>query len=321
MNPCLTNIISIKGFCDTDDSLSGVDLFDLPGLSKEKAASISDTKYTSGKVLLEEKVRIATQKLKTDMMAFLWGNGYVGSSIDAIYKTGDLRTSDRLIPPSNAGDFRGVNIQSVLLSRCILKKLFVSYVYVKSNEDIETTLRIEDGEDQYDYTVTLHAGAIDRIKINQTFQSGNVSILLPDSLEVYSVEPDCGCGKKSNGCAKVYGIAQNVATNQDSYGIWADVQCICDYEQLLCQLATIGLLGEILKYGAGVEIMDEAIKTDRLSYITVYGKEDAQATKQEWSAEYASLWNTLINSLHKVLPNIDKCGCIQCHGTQILSNV
>lgn len=321
MAPCLDNLISIKGLCDNDESISGVDLFDLPGMSIEKASAAAGAKAVSGKNLLIDKVRIATLKMKNDLMTFLHGNGYIPNLTTNIFKTGEPPKRPSLIDPANGGQYRGIQIRGAYGNTCIMKKLFVSQVYIKSNLTGAAVMRVEDGNDIYDYDIQLHAGQTDIITINFTAKYTNINILLADTLGVYSVEPNCGCGTQSNGCAKTVGLSGAVTTNLQGYGIYADVQCICDYDEMLCKFVKMGILGEILKYGAGIEIMDEITKSDRLNYFTIYGKEAAQETKIEWSGEYANLWNTFIKSLYKILPGIDRCGCIDCGGTQIKSNV
>jgi hypothetical protein len=77
-------------------------------------------------------------------------------------------------------------------------------------------------------------------------------------------------------------------------------------------LATDGLLGEVVLYKTGINIMDERIKTDRINYFITYGQPEAEKTLKEWNKEYTEKWNTLITALPTLLPRIDKCGCLEC---------
>jgi hypothetical protein len=320
---CLQQIISIKDACNPNPkTLSGYDLSDLPGINVRAASNIADEDYVTGKALLADKLRLAIMEVRTDILQFLQGNEYITQSVSALFRTGELRTGtqDGLIIAQNGNGWRGVSIFNNR-PECNLRKLFISEIYIKTDYSGVTTLRIEDGDEYYDYEVTLHAGKIDAIEINFTASKNTVSILLPDNIAVYSVNPNCGCGDKKNDCARVLGIVGPVTTNAEAYGIWADVQCKCDYDYLLCQLATQGLLGQIVLHATGVKIMDEQLKTDRLNYFTIYGEDKAESIKAEWSSIYAEKWNVLIASLPGILQTIDQCGCIECGGSKLVSNV
>lgn len=323
---CLQSIISLREICDESgdlsQSLSGFDLFDLPGMSIRQAADIADEEYISGKALLIDKRRLATLKIKNDLLAALQSNNYIPQTVTNVFRTGTLRRNGeaRIVQPLNNDGYRG-NVIYANRADCALRKLFISEVYIKSDYDGETTLRITDDTNVYDYDVTLTAGAINAITVNFAAEGKVVEILLPDSIAVYSVNPNCGCGGSSNECARILGMFGSSTTNNEGFGIWADVQCACDYDHLLCVLGKQGLMGEILMYKTGIEVMDERLKTDRLNYFTTYGRDEAKETKAEWYREYVDKWNILINSLPGVLPGIDRCGCIECGGMSIRTNI
>lgn len=320
---CLQSIISLREICDEPtESLSGFDLFDLPGMSLTQAADIADAEYVTGKALLIDKRRIALMKIKNDLIGVLQSNDYIPQTVANIFRTGTLRR-DRdayIVQPLNNDSWRG-NVIYANRADCALRKLYITEVYIKSDYDGPTTLRITDDTNVYDYDITLTAGAINAITVNFKAEGKTVELLLPDTIAVYSVNPNCGCGGQANECARILGTFGAATTNTEGFGIWADVQCACDYDHLLCQLGRQGLLGEILMYKTGIEIMDERLKTDRLNYFTTYGREEAKETKAEWYREYVDKWNILINSLPGVLPTVDRCGCIECGGMSIRTNI
>jgi len=321
---CLQNIISLREICDeTEESLSGFDLFDLPGMSIRQAADIADEGYISGKALLKDKRRIATLKIKNDLIKYLQGNDFIPHLITNVFRSGALRRGGEayIVQPLNNEGWRGTTLYPVR-SECKLRKLLVTTVYLKTDFTGPAVLRITDDNDVYDYDVELHEGAIDAIEVNFVSEgTRTLEILLPDSIGVYSVKPDCGCGGTANDCARIMGSMGSTTTTNEGFGVWADVQCFCDYDQLLCALGRQGLMGEILMYATGVEVMDERLKTDRLNYFTIYGRDEAKETKSEWSFKYNEAWNSLIGALPKLLPHIDRCGCIDCGGMSIRTNI
>lgn len=319
---CLDNIISIPTGCGDDTpSLSGFAITDLPGITIKQSANIASEKFVSGMNLLKDARRRAVLQVRNDLVTFLQTNGYVPSTTQSIWSTLDKRDGSIKLATS-LGDFRGIVIKAQQ-KNCGIRKIHIPYVYVKADHTGVLVLRIEDGEKSYPFTFDSVSGSISKVAVNFTAEGDEIHILLPDVIDVYSVLPNCQCGgsttPKSN-CAKVVGYYNGIETKGEGFGIWADVQCKCVYENLLCQLATDGLMGEIVLYKTGANIMDERVKTDRINYFTTYGLEAAEKTKAEWENEYVTKWNTLIESLPRLLPRMDKCGCIEC-GSYRAANV
>lgn len=311
---CLDNIISIPDGCGEGDmSLSGFSISDLPGITIKQSAEIASEKFVSGIELLRDARRRALLQIRNDLFGFLQGNGYVPNLVQRTWNTLDRRDGTIKVA-SNLGDYRGVVIKAKQ-KNCLLRKLHIPYVYVKANHTGALVLRIEDGDNSYPYTFDSVAGSISKIAVNFTAETDEVYLLLPDVLDVYSILPNCQCGGSNtpkSDCAKVVGYYNGIETKSEGFGVWAEVQCKCDYTYLLCQLATDGLMGEVLLYKTGVNIMDERMKTERLNYFTTYGQVEAEKIKEEWTLLYNEKWNTLIASLPAFLPRIDKCGCIEC---------
>ncbi len=311
---CLDNLISIPDDCgETPASLSGFAITDLPGITIKQSAAIASEKFVSGINLLRDARRRAVLQVRNDLISFLQGNGYVPSVVQSVWSTLDKRDGSIKLATS-LGDFRGIVLKAQQ-KNCLLRKLHIPYVYVKADHTGALVLRIEDGEHSYPFTFDSVAGSISKVAVNFTAETDEVHILLPDLVDVYSVLPNCQCGgsttPKSN-CAKVAGYYNGIETKGEGFGIWADVQCKCDYSYLLCQLATDGLMGEVVLYKTGINIMEERIKTDRLNYFTTYGLPEAEKTLEAWTAAYTEKWNTLIAALPTLLPRMDKCGCLEC---------
>lgn len=320
---CLDKIISIPDSCDSsEESLSGFSVLDLPGITIKQSASIASEKFISGMNLLKDCRRRALMQIRNDLIVFLQGNGYVPSLLQSVWSTLDKRDGSIKLATS-LGDFRGIVVKKQQ-KNCLIQKLHIPYVYVKADHTGALVLRIEDGENSYPYTFDSVSGSISKVAVNFTAEGDEVHLLLPDVVDVYSVLPNCQCGSSStqtkSTCATVKGYYNGIETKGEGFGIWADVQCKCNYEYLLCQLATDGLMGEIVLYKTGINIMEERIRTDRLNYFTTYGLPEAESTKSEWTREYIEKWNTLIQALPKVLPRLDKCGCIEC-GSYMIANV
>lgn len=322
---CLQNIISIKDPCDplnTPQSLSGFDLFDLPGLTYKSASQVADSDYVSGLNMLRDKRRLAILKIKNEIFTWLQYGNYIPNSNTDIYRTGELRRmrDSKVIPASTGNGKRGAVVYGTNPPSA-LKKVRITDVYIKSDYTGNTKLYVEDGATTYEYLIALNAGKINAISLNFSADTDEVRLVLADNIPVYSVDPNCSCGDKKSSYAKTAGIDSGATNTQESFGIWADVSYSCDLDYLLCQLSRNTIFGEMMLYLTGALVMDERLKTDRLNYFTIYGQEEAEKIKDEWMLEYGSKWNTLIQSLPNLLPKMDHSGCIQCKGVRIASNI
>lgn len=327
-NECFDNIISIKDPCATyteqdpaPSSTSGYDLFDLPGISLKKANMIADEDYQNGLNLLKDKRRLAILSVQSELLAVMNANGMVAKTATEVFSTaGEFRNT-----LTTGTGLAGIRITNKV-TNCALKKMNIQNVYVApvTNVDVEVDLLIIDGGITYTYPIIVKPNKTTRVNVNIQAKTSSVYIYLSSAFvpNRYSINPNCGCGSGANSCAAVVGINNGtVEDRNESYGVWADVVCECDYSNLLCALSANGLMGEIVLYKTGVNVMDEALKTDRLNYFTIYGKEDAQATKTEWENIYREKWNLLVASLRQSIVNIDRCGCVDCSGVSIRSNI
>lgn len=316
---CLDNIISIPD-CNEIPSLSGFSITDLAGITVKKAANVATEKYMTGLNLLKDVRRKAVLEVKNDIIKFMQSNGLAPMTITSTWNTKDVSSSSVKLA-TNLGDFRGIVVKSQKRN-CLIKKIHIKTVYVMADYDGELILRVEDGEFSYPYPFTSVSGVTNRININFTAEGDELYLLLPDTVDVFHVLPNCQCSgnQKKSDCAKVIGYYNGIETKTEGYGIYADVQCKCVYDYILCQLSTDGLLGEAVMYKAGVNIMDEQIKGDRLNYFTTYGRVQAEMTKAEWENKYIELWNGLIQALPKWLQRVDNCGCIEC-GSERRANI
>jgi len=324
---CFDNIISIKDPCATytvespaPPSLSGYDLFDLPGVSFKKANMIADEDYLSGINLLKDKRRLAILSIHSELMSVMNANGMIAKGTTDMFNTAGEFRNTTVTATGNSG----IRITNKVVN-CYLKKLKIENIYVAATVvvDTNTNLIVVDGGTTYTYPITLKPGKTTRLKVSIQAKSSLISIYINGALipTRTSINPNCGCGSSNNGCASVVGLGNGIEDRNEAYGIWADVLCECDYSFLLCALASNGLMGEIVMYKTGVNIMDECLKTDRLNYFTIYGKEDAKATKDEWENVYREKWNLLIASMKNVLYNLDRCGCVDCTGVAIKANI
>lgn len=317
MASCLDTIIGIPDDCgEIQASMSGYKITDLPGISVKRMSNIADEDYITGIKLIQDKYRLAKLNITNDLVKFLQGHNYVVNTVNKLWtSSNEIKTT---LAAGAVGQFRGLVIYK-RTRHCALEKMYIPYVYVKANVTGEVTLRIEDGSDYYEYPIDVEAGKYLRYHIDYTAENDEVRILLPSDTAVYSVVPNCQCNNtEKSDCVTVMGISNGTTSKKQSYGIVADVQCVCDYEYLMCAIAK--QVGEPLMYLTGYLIADEAIKTDRLTLETTYKDEQWEATKAEWYGKYTESFNSIIASLPNILPRIDKCGCIEC-GSSIKPNI
>lgn len=127
---------------------------------------------------------------------------------------------------TNLGDFRGIVVKK---RRQQKGALFIPYIYIKSDHTGALVLRIEDGEHSYPFTFDSVAGSISKVGVNFNASGEEVHILLPDVIDVYSVQPNMQIGMLPK-CdfATCVGYCNGLETEGESFGIWANVEFISE---------------------------------------------------------------------------------------------
>lgn len=325
MSSCLENIIGIKAPCATDtDSISGYNITDYPGITIQSASNVVDEKMKTGYAYLVDLRRRAMMRLNNDVLAYINREYRVNTFITDSYKSGELNASFAKVAAGTSGQRRGTVI-STRKTWCRFQKMIINRIRIYSNYTGDTTLKIADVTAglTYNVPVTLEAGVGNEFVINKAIQGREVQITLPSDIEVYAVKPECGCGgKPKNEFLEFNGLNNGIVNVSESYGIEVDMTLKCDLSTIVCDLAHDGIIGQAAYELCGAMFYDEMTKTNRLSYLTIYKAEEIKSQASAGFEAYRDYMNSALMGMRNYLVNNDgNCGCVDCSGVQIKSNV
>jgi hypothetical protein len=297
---CLNNFIGVK--CLTTNPVSGLWINDLPGINLSYAADISDT---TGLQLLNEKIDFATmlvlQELSGAMIPYFRQN----SIIDQI-QIGYFRNS--YLAPAALN--RGVHVKTKF-SR--LTRLRINTVKISIQQPLTPgVIVIDNGLTTESFAFTTDSTGNAEIFTNYLTNSTEAWILLDNTgINVNNSEIKSGCGCSSKATKYITASGWNGTSDSTStYGLIVDAVAECSFDDFGCLL--ISKLPFLVLYRAGIEIIKEAITTDRLNSITLMDSEKAQFLLDDFNNEYQKHLKNLVNSLPELLKRVDEC-CIVCN--------
>lgn len=309
---CLNNFIGVK--CLTPGTpTSGLYINDLEGLNLKYAANIADSDFISGLQFLNEKIQFATKLVISDLTRYALPYFRMNSIVDEL-SIGDW-TNNSLVP---ANVDRGVKID---VKRSRMLRINVSNIKIKlSNVATTHDVYIEDGINTTTYTFTTDANGEAEINLNYTSTTQTIYVYMNDTginVNNSSIKNGCGCSSKSGQYISAYGW--NGSGNSNStYGLKVQATALCDNNEFACILGA--KLGLPILYRSGIEILHEAVATDRLNSLTLLDTEKINFLLENWTAEYDKQMKMLIESLPQLLRRIDEC-CIVCNQNKYIQGL
>lgn len=301
---CLNNFIGVK--CLTPGTpTSGLYINDLEGLNLKYAANIADSDFISGLQFLNEKIQFATKLVISDLTRYSLPYFRMNSIVDEL-SVGDW-TSNTLAP---ANVDRGVHLQ---VKRSRMLRINVSNIKIKlGNVNTLHSVVVESGSVSQTFAFVTDANGDAEINLNFTSTTQDVYVYMDNStinVNNSSIKTGCGCSSKSGQFLSAYGW--NGSGNSNStYGLKVQATAICDNDEFACVLGA--KLGLPILYRSGIEILHEAVATDRLNSLTLLDTDKINFLLENWTAEYDKQMKMLIESLPQLLRRIDEC-CIVCN--------
>lgn len=325
MSTCLENIIGIKAPCaDAVLPISGYYITDYPGITLQSASNTADEKTLTGYNYLVDLRRRAMLRLNNDILSYINREYKVNTFISDSYKSGELILPFSTNIVGSSSQRRGTVI-STRKTWCRFQKMVVNRVRIYSNYTGDTVLKISDVSAGVSYSIPieLEAGVGNEFVINKPITGREVQITLPSDIEVYKVKPECGCGgKPKNEFLEFSGLNNGVVNTSEAYGIEVDMTLKCDLSTLVCDMAHDGIIGQCAYELCGAMFYDEITKNNRLNYLTIYKSEEIKLQAQAGFEAYTNYMNSALLGMRNYLVNSDgNCGCIDCSGVKILSNV
>lgn len=297
---CLDNFIGVK--CLTTNPVSGLWINDLPGINLRYAADISDT---TGLQLLNEKIDFATmlvlQELSGAMIPYFRQNSIVDNIQIGYWRNSYLAPATLM---------RGVHLKTKF-SRLI--RLRINSVKIKIQQvGYSGNILIDNGLTVETFPFVTDANGESEVFTNYMTNATEAWVLVDNTainVNNSEIKSGCGCSSKATKYINATGWNGNGDSNS-TYGLVVDANAECSWDDFGCLL--VSKLPFLILYRAGIEIVKEAITTDRLNSITLMDSEKAQFLLDDFNNEYQKHLKNLVNSLPELLKRVDEC-CIVCN--------
>lgn len=309
---CFNNFIGVKCLT-TGTPTSGLYINDLEGLNLKYAANIADSDYISGLQFLNDKIQFATKLVISDLTRYSLPYFRINSVVDEL-SVGDW--ANNTLATANVD--RGVHLQ---IKRSRMLRINISNIKIKlGNANTSHVVYIEDGTNSENYSFTTDANGEAEINLNFTSTTQDVYVYMDNtSINVNnsSIKTGCGCSSKSGQYLSAYGW--NGSGNSNStYGLKIQATAVCDNDEFACVLGP--KLGLPILYRSGIEILHEAVATDRLNSLTLLDTDKINFLLENWTSEYDKQMKMLIESLPQLLRRIDEC-CIVCNQNRYIQGL
>lgn len=308
-NNCFDNFIGIKCLSQTAPK-SGLYIDDLQGINLRFAADVADSGYISGTAMVENKINIATQIVMDEIARFAMPYFRMNSLIDEIL-AGEYQNGITTAAPL----MRGVRI-TTRESRLI--RIRVQSVEIRIQETNFTgTIEIVDGPNSASFPFTTDANG--RAQVFPNYLSSTAEIyVLSDNTNINpqktKIKGSCNCSSKKSQFMIANGWTGST-TSSDSFGLVVQAVAECDQNQIACMLSQ--KLRFPIWYRAGIEIVTEALTSDRLNSVTLLDKEKCQFLLDLFGQEYDKTMKSAMEQLPDFFSRLDDI-CVVCNQSRYI---
>lgn len=322
MLTCLQNIVTL-GICpDAVESTSGFKLLAAPGISIKNMENIANENYVKGTALAMEKKGLALAQVRNDFIAALQLNKVTTMAGYQEISTGVFNPAS--VTAASSLD-RGVTLHKAS-QRGTLRQTIIKEVQVYPLQSGAGTLNITNGTQITSWDITLVAGSINVFTSEELqglpyalSQNANarVTINAPGITFAGSVLTCLkGCNDTlPNPCGWVDGWNGAAAIKEDGFGVNIVFYCKCNYDQILCDLAT-SFIGELIWLKWQIAIFEEQLLTNRFNNLVIYKAEQLRAeTLPNLESKYAEKWTAMMNGLFSILQQY-RDECLNCRGVK-----
>jgi len=321
---CTDSIVTL-GICNDDVSTSGLTLMQAAGMSPKNLANIASEQYVQGIALANVKKQVAITLLRNDFISVLYANKIATALSEPIYDTSTF------IPGVDMGLYagaRGVVIHGISSGKSKLRKRKITqiscYPLTSGTADIQIVDIIQGVTMITPFAATFVANRINTFAIDYECQNETVKVLVDNTaINFSSAKITClkGCNNTMpNPCAWADGWNGLEAVKSEGYGINVFFKCHCDYEQLICDLATT-YTGKLIWLKWQELVFDEQLKTNRFNSWVVYNREDLPGYISSIQNEYNRTFNDLVaGALFNMLKTY-RDECLDCRGVRVLTNI
>lgn len=326
---CLDNIVTISDLCNGErqQSLSGFDLMDAPEITPENLNSIATEVYVKGLTLAQSKLNLAITQVRNDFIGQLGMNRVVTNLTETVYNSAQFNNTT-VIGLSNYE--RGQTIYRSSTNRGGLRKQKITeiQIYSETGSSDQEVYIYDNINESYTKKITYNfqviAGVINTYTVDYTIEGRFARVLMANNVvNPYSSNIICrtGCnGTVPNDCGHVIGWDGTKEVKGEGFGLNVKFQCVCDYEQILCDLAK-SHIGEIIWLKARMNIVEECINSNRFDNWVIHNKEEYKTyTLPKLDFQYREKWQTLMGGLLSILKNY-RDSCLNCQNARWVTNL
>lgn len=314
---CHKNFICARTTCagvDTVKPTSGLYIDDLPGLSTQALTGIEPGKYQSAATMLEEKVRVACDKVFDLARAVV--EPYLREHVSV--EAGEIgQYDDPVTYAAGSAAERGVRVK---LDGGILMRMLIPRVWIQAEDDVDDLeVKVYDGSVLTRHKVDLVAGVRLALDLHLLAEARTVEVIVADnrfkpatgdtdSTTYFSTCVTCGGRSTYEHLAGTGMLDGDEVTALQ--GIAVQVIASCNLEAAVCML--LKRLKWVVLYQLGIECLEEWLATQRFNFLGIHGKKWAQDTLPRWQREVADRIDaekySLTNLLKKLTPECMTCG-------------
>jgi hypothetical protein len=306
---CFENFIGIKCVSTTTPK-SGLFIDDLEGINLRFAADIADSGTTSGISLLMQKIDFATQLVLDDISKYASPYFRMKSLVDEL-KIGEFTSTFDVPSPLN----KGIRIQTrdSRMLRIRVQSVKIRMVETLLNHSIE----IFDGVDVVSFPFTTDANGDAEIFVDYLSNTNEILVVMDNTAinpNKTKVKGSCNCSTSKS--EFLIGNGWNgLSTSQSSFGLVVNAAAECSVDEIGCVLAQ--KLRFPILYRTGIEIVKEALTTDRLNSVTLLDSVKCDFLLEEFQKQYESTFKTSIDSLPSLFARMDDI-CITCNQSRFV---
>lgn len=308
---CFENFIGLKCISTTTPK-SGLYIDDLEGINLRFAADVADSGFTSGINLIQSKINFSTQIVLDEIAKFASPYFRINSLIDEL-KVGDWISPVQYLSPSPAD--KGVRI-TTRESRML--RIRVQSVQIRIQEvAFSGNLTIEDGIFSTNYPFTTDADGFAEVFPNYLSDTAEIYIVIDNSLISplnTKVKSSCNCSTAKSRFLSANGW-NGSSTSSTSFGLVVQAVAECSPDEIACILAQ--KIRFPILYKSGIEIVKEAMTTDRLNSVTLLDSDKCEFMLNEFEKQYQSHFETTIKSLPSLFSRMDDI-CVVCNQSRFV---
>jgi hypothetical protein len=308
---CFENFIGLK-CVSTSTPKSGLYIDDLEGINLRFAADVADSGFMSGINLIQSKIAFATQLVLDEIARYATPYFRMNSLIDEL-KVGDWSTPLTYLTPS-AFD-KGVRI-TTRESRML--RIRIQSVQIRIQEtNFSGNILIEDGIFTNQFPFTTDSDGFAEIFPNYLSDTAEVYVVT-DNTSINpvntKVKSSCNCSTAKSRFLSANGW-NGSSTSSTSFGLVVYAVAECSSDEIACILAQ--KIRFPILYKSGIEIVKEAITTDRLNSVTLLDSDKCEFMLQEFEKQYEQHLQTTIKSLPSLFSRMDDV-CIVCNQSRFV---